>query len=75
VTEVQGRFMVAVVGADNKVDIRQVKAGERVKSDWIIEEGLKPGEKVVAEGIQKVRQGQPVKPKPFAPPAAPAGQR
>jgi membrane fusion protein, multidrug efflux system len=66
VTEVQGKYLVAVVGPDNKVAIRQVKTGERVGQLWIIEEGLKPGEKVVAEGTQKVRDGMAVNPKPFS---------
>ena len=57
VAEVQGKYMVAVVGADNKVDIRPVQAAERVDSLWVILEGLKPGERVVVEGIQKVRPG------------------
>ena len=66
VAEVQGKYMVAVVGADNKVDIRPVQTAERVDSLWVILEGLKPGERVVVEGIQKVRPGMPVTPKPFA---------
>jgi membrane fusion protein (multidrug efflux system) len=56
---------VAVVGADNRVDIRTVKTGDRVGSLWVIEEGLKPGEQVIAEGLQKVKQGEAVSPKPF----------
>ena len=70
VAEVQGKYMVAVVGADNKADIRPVKTAERVDNLWVILEGLKPGEKVVVEGIQKVRPGAPVNPKPFEGPAA-----
>ena len=73
VTELQGSFQVAVVGADNKVAIRPVKVGERVASLWVIEDGLKPGERVVVEGVQKVRENMPVNPKPVAaesPPAA-----
>ena len=66
VAEVQGKYMVAVVGADNKVDIRPVQTAERVDSLWVILEGLKPGERVVVEGIQKVRPGMTVTPKPFA---------
>jgi len=66
VTELQGKFLVAVVGADNKVAIRPVKVGERVGQLWVIDEGLEPGEKVVAEGIQKVREGTVVSPKPYA---------
>jgi membrane fusion protein (multidrug efflux system) len=63
VTELQGSFQVAVVGPDNKVDIRPVKLAERVDNLWVIDEGLKPGEKVVAEGAQKVKQGIKVDPK------------
>jgi membrane fusion protein (multidrug efflux system) len=69
ITELQGKYLVAVVGADNKVDIRPVKVGERIGSDWIVSQGLKAGEKVVAEGTQKVRPGISVNPKPFVPPA------
>jgi membrane fusion protein (multidrug efflux system) len=65
VNNVQGIYMVAVVGPDSKVDIRRVKPSETVASLWVIAEGLKPGEKVIAEGIQKVRQGMAVTPKPF----------
>jgi membrane fusion protein (multidrug efflux system) len=68
VTELQGTYQVAVVGPDNKVDIRPVKAAERVDLLWVIDEGLKPDERVVVEGIQKVRQGMPVTPKPFGVP-------
>jgi RND family efflux transporter MFP subunit len=66
VTELQGKYQVAVVGTDNKVTIRLVTVGERVGTMWIIEDGLKPGESVVAEGIQKVRTGTVVSPKPIA---------
>jgi len=66
VTELQGTYQVAVVGSDNKVNIRLVKVGERVGTLWIIEDGLKPGERVVVEGVQKVRGGATVNPKPIA---------
>jgi membrane fusion protein (multidrug efflux system) len=56
---------VAVVSSDNKVDIRSVKVAERVENLWVIDEGLKPGERIVAEGIQKVKQGMNVSPKPY----------
>ena len=69
VTELQGSNLVAVVGNDNKVSIRPVKVGERFGSMWIVEEGLKPGERVVVEGVQKVRDGIPVNPTPAAVPA------
>jgi membrane fusion protein, multidrug efflux system len=65
VTELQGNYQVAIVGTDNKVQIRPVKVGERSGRDWIIEEGIKPGERVVAEGVQKVRAGLTVIPKPL----------
>ena len=65
VTEIQGRYVVAVVGADNKVDIRPVTVGERVGTEWVISKGLQPGEQVIAEGTQKARPGSTVTPKPF----------
>jgi len=65
VSELQGNYQVAVVGPDNKVAIRSVTAGDRVGSDWVISEGLNPGDKVVVEGVQKVRPGAQVNPKPF----------
>jgi len=61
VTELQGIQQVAVVGDDNKVNIRSVRMGERVGPMWIVEDGLKPGERVVVEGVQKVREGVAVK--------------
>jgi membrane fusion protein (multidrug efflux system) len=66
VTELQGSYQVAVVGADNKIDIRPVKVAERVDKLWVIDQGLKPGERVIVEGIQKAKQGMNVNPKPFA---------
>jgi RND family efflux transporter MFP subunit len=66
VSELQGGYQVAVVDGENKVSIQTVQVGDRVGSDWIIADGLKPGERVVAEGVQKVRQGMQVNPKPFA---------
>jgi len=65
VTQLQGNYQVAVVGGDNRVTIRTVKVGDRVGTQWVIEDGLKPGETVVAEGTQKVSQGAVVAPKPF----------
>jgi RND family efflux transporter MFP subunit len=70
VSELQGSYQVAVVDNENKVSILTVKVGERTGSMWIIDEGLKPGERVVAEGVQKVRPGAQVNPKPFAAGAA-----
>jgi membrane fusion protein (multidrug efflux system) len=65
VAEVQGGYQVAVVSSDNKVSIRPVTAGDRVGAQWIIQDGLKPGEMVIAEGLQKVRDGVEVSPKPY----------
>ena len=65
VSELQGAYQVAVVDSDNKVSIRTVQAGDRVGNQWVIAGGLKQGERVVAEGIQKVRPGMQVTPKPF----------
>jgi membrane fusion protein, multidrug efflux system len=67
VTELQGKYQVAVVGFDNKVVIRLVSVGERFENFWIIEKGLKPGERVIAEGLQKVKPGTVVTTKPFNP--------
>jgi RND family efflux transporter MFP subunit len=69
VTELQGSYQIAVVGKDDKVAIRPVKVGARVGTMWVIEDGLAAGDKVVAEGLQKVRDGVPVTPVPFQPPA------
>ena len=71
VQELQGLYSLAVVGADNKVSFRNVKVGPRDGSLWVIEEGLKPGERVIVEGFQKVREGAVVTPKPAE--AAPSG--
>ena len=67
VTEMQGTYQVAVVGSDNKVSIRNVKTSDRVGTQWIIDDGLKPGERVIAEGVQKVRAGMAVNPKLYTP--------
>ena len=61
VTELQGMYQVAVVGNDEKVSVRTVEVGERSGPMWIIEQGVKPGERVVTEGLQKVRDGMFVK--------------
>jgi RND family efflux transporter MFP subunit len=70
VSELQGTYQVAVVDNENKVRIATVRVGERAGSMWIIEDGVKPGERVVTEGVQKVRPGAQVKPKPFTSGAA-----
>lgn len=70
VTQSQGSYQVAVVGSDNKVSMRTVKPGETVGTMWVIDEGLKPGEQVAVEGLQRLRDGTLVTPK--AAPASPA---
>jgi membrane fusion protein (multidrug efflux system) len=62
VTEMQGRYLIAVVGADNKVSIKPVQAGERVGENWLIKGDVKAGDRVVSEGVQKVRDGTVVNP-------------
>ena len=73
VTELQGTYEVAVVTAQNSISIRKVKMGERVALMWVINEGLEPGETVVAEGTSKVREGMTVA--PTLAPSAPEGSR
>jgi len=64
VAESQGSYQVAVVGSDHKVSMRAVKPGETVGTMWVIDDGLKPGEQVVVEGLQKLKEGIVVTPKP-----------
>jgi len=69
VVETQGSYSVVVVGPDNKASVRPVKTGERVGQMWIITDGLQAGEQVIAEGMQKAKEGAPVQPKQFKPAA------
>lgn len=62
VSSIQGQYEVAVVGADNKVTLRSVTPGMEAGSLWVINNGLKPGERVVTEGVQKVQEGMEVRP-------------
>jgi RND family efflux transporter MFP subunit len=64
VAQSQGSYQVAVVGSDRKVSMRAVKPGQTVGTMWVIDEGLKPDEQVVVEGLQKLRDGTLVTPKP-----------
>jgi len=78
VSELQGVYNVAVVKSDDTVELRMVRAAERVGTLWVIDSGLKPGDRIVVEGVQKVRTGTKVtpvpttieEPVPSAPPAA-----
>ena len=72
VTELQGAYQVAIVDGENKIHIQPVRAGDRNGSDWIIEEGLGAGQRVVVEGLQKIRDGVTVNPTNFV--AGPAMQ-
>src|SRR5271157_1148545 len=67
VSDVQGTYLVAVVGANNKVSIVPVKVGTKFGLLWVIDDGLKTGDRVVAEGIQKVKDGTEINPKPYSP--------
>jgi RND family efflux transporter MFP subunit len=67
VVYLQGSYEVAVVGGDHKVSMRAVKPGATVGTMWVIDEGLKPGEQVVVEGLQQIREGTLVTPKPVHP--------
>jgi RND family efflux transporter MFP subunit len=69
VNELQGSYQVAVVDQDSKVSIRPVKMGERIGAMWEVTEGLKPGDKVVVQGLQKAREGSTVIAKDWTPPA------
>jgi membrane fusion protein (multidrug efflux system) len=64
VTELQGSYRVAVVGPDDKVEIRAVEPGERIGEAWVIDKGLRPGENVIVAGLQLVKPGMVVKAKP-----------
>jgi RND family efflux transporter MFP subunit len=67
VAQSQGSYQVAVVGSDHKVSMRTVKPGQTVGTMWVIDDGLQPGEQVVVEGLQKLRDGTLVTPKPAQP--------
>jgi membrane fusion protein (multidrug efflux system) len=62
VSELQGIYSVAVVGGDDTVEMRMVKPAQRIGTLWVVDSGLKAGERVVVEGLQKVRPGVKVKP-------------
>jgi membrane fusion protein (multidrug efflux system) len=70
VSELQGGYQIATVDGFNRAHIQTVRVGDRVGSLWIVESGLKPGDRVVAEGVQKVKEGAEVDPRPFAAGAA-----
>jgi membrane fusion protein (multidrug efflux system) len=67
VMDLQGTRQVAVVDSADRVSIRTVTLGETIGTMWIVDQGVNPGDRVVVEGLQKVRQGRVVTPKPFEP--------
>ncbi len=69
VSELQGSYQVVVVDQENKAHIRPVKMGERIGAMWEVTDGLKPGERVVVQGLQKAREGAQVTEKDWTPPA------
>jgi membrane fusion protein (multidrug efflux system) len=69
VAQSQGGYQVAVVGSDHKISMRTIKPGETVGTMWVIDDGLKPGEQVVVEGLQNLREGTLVTSKPVHPSA------
>ena len=71
VTQLQGMYQVALVDAQNRVHVQAVSVGPRVGSQWVIEQGLKPGQRVVVEGTEKVREGMLVNPQPLSTPPPP----
>jgi membrane fusion protein, multidrug efflux system len=75
VANLQGRALIAVVEQDNKVSVRPVVTGEQFGPQWVVSGNVKAGDSVVAEGLQKVRQGALVKPVPYAEKAVPAAER
>jgi len=67
VQELQSMQSVFTVGPDNKAQVRNIVTGDRVGDGWIVTQGLKPGDQVIVEGVQKVRPGSPVQPLPYKP--------
>ncbi len=63
VQEMQGTYSIAVVGGDGTVAFRTVKVGPRIETMWVVEEGVKPGDRVVVEGLQRIRDGMKVTPR------------
>ena len=75
VQETQSMQSVFTVGPDNKAQVRNIVTGDRVGDDWIVTQGLKPGDRVVVEGVQKIGPGAPVQPSPYQPPATTTGKQ
>jgi membrane fusion protein (multidrug efflux system) len=65
VNQQQGTYQVMVIGADNRAQLRSVEVGPRVGTLWVIRSGVKPGERVVAIGAEKAKEGELVNPTPY----------
>jgi membrane fusion protein, multidrug efflux system len=74
VSELQGAFQVALLDADNKIHVQPVSVGERNGGLWIIEHGLEPGQRIVVEGLQKIRDGVTVNPTNYVPASIQSGE-
>jgi len=70
VSELQGSYQVAIVDQENRAHIKTVRVGDQVGTDWVIEDGIAPNDRIVAEGVQKIKDGAVVDPQPFAAPNA-----
>jgi membrane fusion protein (multidrug efflux system) len=75
VQEVQGQYSVATVSGDDAVTFHNVKVGPKTASSWVIEEGVKPGDRVIVEGLQRVKDGSKVTPREEPKPASAAGTK
>jgi membrane fusion protein (multidrug efflux system) len=70
VTELQGSYQIAIVDSTNAVHLKTVTVGQQVGNQWLVDSGLQDGDRVVAEGTQKVKEGTAVNPQPYTPPSA-----
>lgn len=72
VQELQGKTSLWVLDAENRAQNRDVRMGARIDGDWLVEEGLKPGERIVVDNLQRMKPGTPVQ--PLSPPAGDAAR-
>jgi membrane fusion protein (multidrug efflux system) len=66
VQQLQDLYQVGVVTADDRIEIRAVRVGPRLGPQWVIDSGLQPGERVVVDGLVRVKAGEKVRPKPVS---------
>ena len=74
VQEVQGQQSILTLGPDNVVQARSIVTGDRVDQRWIVDQGVKPGEAVIVDGLQKARPGARVTPRAYIEPTAATGR-